>query len=161
MRIAEVMTAPVRTIPADAAATSAWEEMRLYRTRHLVATGRDGEVVGVISAGDLGGRRGQTLRADRRVADLMSERVISVTGHTTVREAANLMRGHQIDCLPVLEGRKLIGIVTSLDLLELIGRGAERPVAVATRAVLKHRGDRPKGQLVAKRTSHARQSDRK
>jgi CBS domain-containing protein len=61
-----------------------------------------------------------------------------------VREAANLMRGRSIGCLPVLDGRKLVGIVTVTDLLELLGRGAERPMARGRRAVMAGRGHRRK-----------------
>lgn len=60
MRVAEVMSKPVRVIPGDEQASLAWEQMRLHQSHHLVVTGPGGLVVGVISAGDLGapGRRG-------------------------------------------------------------------------------------------------------
>jgi CBS-domain-containing membrane protein len=40
---------------------------------------------------------------------------------TTIRQAANLLRGRTIGCLPVMEDSKLVGIVTVTDLLELVG----------------------------------------
>jgi CBS domain-containing protein len=73
----------------------------------------------------------------------MSRKVITAAPETTVREAANLMRGHRVNCLPVVSGRRLRGVVTTLDLLELIGRGAERPVAKPQRRIMKDRGVRP------------------
>ncbi|HEY5617712.1 MAG TPA: CBS domain-containing protein [Vicinamibacterales bacterium] len=149
MRIAELMSTPARTVGLDEPASAAWEKMRLYRVRHLVVTG-DGGVVGVLSDKDLGGKHGDPVRNGRLVADLMTEKVVTAAPDTTVREAANLMRGHVVDCLPVLERGKLKGIVTALDLLELIGRGAERPVAAAKRCVLKDRGSRPHAQVSAK-----------
>jgi acetoin utilization protein AcuB len=139
MRVAEIMTTRVRTVgPADAAEL-AWERMRLHRIHHLVVT-RDWDIVGVITDRDLGGRRGRELREGRSVRDLMTPAVTTVTPGTTVREAANLMRGHGAGCLPVVEGRSLVGIVTVWDLIELIGRGAERPVASTSRWILKDRG---------------------
>ena len=60
----------------------------------------------------------------------------------TVREAANLLRGRSIGCLPVFDGDQLAGIVTTSDLLELIGRGVERPVAESTRWTLGRRPSR-------------------
>jgi acetoin utilization protein AcuB len=62
----------------------------------------------------------------------------------TVRQAANLLRGRTIGCLPVVEDGAILGIVTTIDLLELIGRGAERPVPKTRRWVLKDRGPRRK-----------------
>jgi acetoin utilization protein AcuB len=140
MRVQDVMSVPVATIDAGAEASAAWERMRRRRLRHLVVTGSDGRVRGVITAADLGGRSGELLRNGRQVADLMTEKLVVATPTTTVREAANLMRGHGVNCLPVFKSGKLAGIVTALDLLELIGRGAERPVARTTRWVMKDRG---------------------
>jgi CBS domain-containing protein len=54
------------------------------------------------------------------------------------------MRGRSIGCLPVVEKGALRGIITVTDLLELIGKGAERPTARAQRAVMRGRGLRRK-----------------
>ena len=50
MRVIDIMSAPVHTIGAEESATAAWEAMRLYRTHHLVVTGDEGRVTGVVSA---------------------------------------------------------------------------------------------------------------
>lgn len=140
MRVSDIMSTPVHTIGADDPATAAWEAMRLHRIRHLVVADTDGRVGGVISASDLGGRQGELLRPGKRVGDLMTEKVVVARLNTTVREAANLMRGHLVNCLPVFDARDhLKGIVTVVDLLELLGRGVERPTIPATRAILKDR----------------------
>ncbi len=145
MRVSDIMSAPVYTIGAEASAAAAWETMRFRRTRHLVVAGEDGRVIGVISASDLGGTHGELLRARRRVSDLMTEKVVVAQPETTVREAANLMRGHGVNCLPVFDCQDhLKGIVTVVDLLELLGRGAERPMSTAARPVLKNRGVVPR-----------------
>jgi len=56
-----------------------------------------------------------------------------------IRKAANLMRGRSIGCLVVVDGARIVGIVTVSDLLELIGRGIDPPVAAAPRTTLDHR----------------------
>lgn len=115
----------------------------LGRIHHLVVmNGR--AVAGIISDRDLGGARGTRLREGRLVGDLMTANVVTAARTTTVREAANLMRGRSIGCLPVLDKGSLRGIITVTDLLSLIGRGAERPVARAQRAVMRGRGQRRK-----------------
>jgi acetoin utilization protein AcuB len=161
MRVSEVMSTPVHVVGAETTAGEAWEVMRFNRTRHLVVIDLDGRVVGVVSASDLGGKHGDAVRNGRLVADVMSDKVVSVAPETTVREAANLMRGRVVNCLPVLKGHHLAGIVTALDLLELIGRGAERPVAKATRRIMKNRGEEPHGQTAAKNLGFARRAARK
>jgi len=157
MRVFDVMSTPVHTVTAGETATAAWELMRLHGTHHLVVEDADHHVVGVISASDLGGKAGAPIRARARVADLMTEKVVVARPETTVREAANMMRGHSINCLPVFDARdKLKGIVTVLDLLELLGRGAERPSPVGTRAVLRNRGTEPRQARSRKMTRAAR-----
>lgn len=161
MRVIDIMTAPALVVGASATASAAWEAMRLHRARHLVVTDTEGRVVGVVSTGDLGGRRGEPFRSGRLVSDLMTEKVVSAAPDTTVREAANLMRGHAVNCLPVFKGHKLAGIVTAVDLLELIGRGAERPVARTERRILKDRGQEPHRQAAAKALGGARRAARR
>jgi acetoin utilization protein AcuB len=158
MRVSEVMSTPVWTIGAERSAADAWEAMQLHRTRHLVVTAGDGHAVGVVSASDLGGKYGHTLRNLRQVAELMTEKIVAATPATTVREAANLMRGHRVGCLPVFVGPHLKGMVTALDLLDLIGRGAERPVARSERRVMKDRGQRPAMERAAKRLASPRKT---
>jgi CBS domain-containing protein len=74
------------------------------------------------------------------VGDLMTPFAIQVRETTPVRRAANLMRGRNIGCLPVVDARKhVVGIVTTSDLLELIGRGTDRPAPMARRRILARR----------------------
>jgi CBS domain-containing protein len=75
----------------------------------------------------------------------MTDRVVTVNARTTVRQAANLMRGRSIGCLVVASGNRPLGIVTVADLLTLIGRGAERPMATAQRRLVSHRVPHRKG----------------
>jgi CBS domain-containing protein len=72
------------------------------------------------------------------VADLMTRHVVTLTPTDTIRRAANVMRGRTIGCIPVTQGRRLVGIVTVSDLLGLLGRGADRPIHAA-RADLHYR----------------------
>jgi acetoin utilization protein AcuB len=115
---------------------------------HLVVC-RGKDVVGVISTSDLP-RRGAESRTVGTVTDAMSASVVTASPKTTLREAANLMRGNRIGCLPVVEAGKVVGIVTTSDLLDLVGRGAERPVARSTRWTLKDRGPRSKRQKLVR-----------
>jgi acetoin utilization protein AcuB len=132
------MTEAVQTIAPAADAEDAWNMMRANRIHHLVVTeGR--RVVGIVSDRDMGGRQGASVRKNRAVKDLMTRHIVTVTPATPVRKAANLMRGRSIGCLVVTVAGRAVGIVTVADLLELIGRGTERPVPATSRWTLKHR----------------------
>jgi acetoin utilization protein AcuB len=125
MRLGEIMTASVKTVsPADSA-EEAFQRMRLHRIHHLVVMeGR--AVAGIVSDRDLGSAGGAALRRNRTVNDLMSRSVATGTPHMTERQAANLLRGRSIGCLPVVDGGKLVGIVTITDLLEIVGEVTRR-----------------------------------
>jgi CBS domain-containing protein len=117
--------------------SEAVEIMRVHGVHHLVVSDA-GELVGLLSSRDTGGRRGAA-KPERTVADAMSPHVVTIRPDATVRQAANVMRGRSIGSLVVTDGRRILGIVTVSDLLTLLGRGAERPVVATRRWTLKHR----------------------
>jgi CBS domain-containing protein len=47
-----------------------------------------------------------------KVEDIMSDKLITIAADASTKEAADLMAEHQIRRLPVVEGDKLIGIVS-------------------------------------------------
>jgi CBS domain-containing protein len=137
VRVFEIMTEGVQTVPPTMPASDAWELMRRQRIHHLVVT-RGSEIVGVLSERDTGGRLGARARAGHPVADFMTSPVVTARRTDTLRVVANLMRGRTIGCAPILDGKRLVGIVTVSDLLESLGRGIDRP-AKETRRMPTHR----------------------
>jgi CBS domain-containing protein len=73
---------------------------------------------------------GDTLITNR-LADIMTREPVSVTPSTSVQDAAGLMHDMAISCLPVCDGGRLVGIITTGDLAGRVvakGMGAETPV---------------------------------
>jgi acetoin utilization protein AcuB len=149
MRVQDIMTTSVRSIPPNLGTAAARHTMRSARVRHLVVI-EDGRVIGILSQRDLGGVRDESLPAGT-VQDVMQSHVVVAAPETTIRAAANLLRGHNIGCLPVVDGKKLVGIVTTSDLLGLIGQGAEKPIERSVAWTLKGRGPRKPPVKRAKR----------
>lgn len=145
MRLHEIMRTGVVTLPAEAPEDEALERMRRARIHHLVIL-RGGVIAGVVSERDLDATENR-FRIRRTVGDVMTPALVTATERTTVREAANLMRGRTIGCLPVVRDGKLAGIVTVSDLLTLIGKGIERPVTPTKRWIMKGRGPRRKAPM--------------
>jgi CBS domain-containing protein len=52
-----------------------------------------------------------------RVAEIMTRDVVAATPEMTVSEVARLMGEHDVSGLPVLDGDRLVGLVTDLDLI--------------------------------------------
>jgi CBS domain-containing protein len=148
MRVQDVMTNRVHTISPGIAAEDAWNRMRMRRIHHLVVT-QANAIVGLLSERDLGGAKGTRTRENRTVADLMTAKVLTVSPTTPIRKAANMMRGQSVGCLVVADGARIAGIITVADLLELMGRGIDRPVVATTRPTIHHRAPHRKRHRAA------------
>jgi acetoin utilization protein AcuB len=123
--VGDFMQTRVETIGPRESSAIALERMRRSRIRHLVVCDAEAPV-GIVSDRDLDGVG--SLRRVEAVEDVMSRPIVSATPEMTVRDAADLLRGRTIGCLPVVDGGRMVGIVTTTDLLELIGSEVERPV---------------------------------
>jgi CBS domain-containing protein len=136
MRLQDIMTSPVETITPDASVSEARQRLKTLGANHLVVK-RGNAIAGVLSSRDLA-----RAAPDDPVSQVMSDHLVSATPKTTVREAANLLRGRTIGCLPVVDRGRVVGIITVSDLLELIGKGVEKPIAKSARWTLRSRGPR-------------------
>jgi CBS domain-containing protein len=79
----------------------------------------------------------------------MTADVVAIPPTTTLKKAANMMRGRSIGCLVVTRDGRPVGIVTTADLLELIGRGLDRQAAHPARPTLSHRVPHRKNRAAA------------
>lgn len=128
MRLSEFMSEEVETVAPGATIREARELLRRQQVRHLVVV-EEGTIAGVVTQHDL--RRAP---ATAQVREVMSAPAVTATPLTTVRRAANLMRGNHLSCLPVVDERgRLAGMVTASDLLDLIGKGGQREQVDAAR----------------------------
>ncbi len=120
MRVQDIMSKSVKTVEAETPVALAREKMQQEHIHHLVVTqGRS--LVGVVSTRDLERApevRGQTVGA------LVAAPPVTAEAKMYVRDAANLLRGRSIGCLPVVQGGKVVGIVTMADLMHLMHQGA-------------------------------------
>jgi len=76
----------------------------------------DGDLVGVITDRDLREHAGYLDRT--KVTTAMSKKLITVTPATTVEAAAQLLLQQKIGGLPVVEKGRLVGMITTSDILQ-------------------------------------------
>ncbi len=128
--VGDIMTREVITLGRNDSLQLAKDILRLDRLRHFLVVD-DGIVVGVVSQRDLykaslgsvlkyGEKAQQAFLEGISVKEVMSDPPITISPNVPVQEAARLMMERKIGCLPVLEGPKLVGIVTESDMLKLI-----------------------------------------
>jgi CBS domain-containing protein len=151
MRAGDMMTRRVVTVAPDAPIEKAVRLMLQHRVSGLPVVDGSGKLVGIITEGDLI-RRAETgtehqrprwltlllgrgrLTSDyvrshgRKVKDVMTRNVVSITETTPIREVVELMEIHRIKRLPVLRRRRLVGIVSRANLTRaLIGLVGKAP----------------------------------
>jgi acetoin utilization protein AcuB len=119
MKVSEIMSAGVQTVRPGTPLATARERMRGKKIHHLLVM-EDAEIRGVLSLRDLTPRGRIGGAAKLTVAEAMTPRVVTVAPETSVRRAANTMRGHAIGCVIVVEAGVPVGIVTLSDLLERV-----------------------------------------
>ena len=142
MRIHDVMSRDVISIDPKLEVSAAREKLRLADIHHLVVV--DGKkVVGVVSEKDL-------VRAgdQKPVTEAMSRGVVTIESSATLRKAAGVMRGRAVGCLPVIDDGRLVGIVTTSDLLTALAKGEIHAGPPSERFVLRKRGPKKRPQRI-------------
>jgi CBS domain-containing protein len=112
----QVMSKELYTVQEDDLVELVSNVMNWRKIHHVPVENEEGEVVGIISAGDIikyycKHSDDETITVD----DLMIKNPVTVTAQTEVVEALKIMRRSNLGCLPVVKEKKLIGILTEFD----------------------------------------------
>ena len=116
MLVGQIMSQKIVTISPDKRVGQALKLMQKHQIRHLPVMARD-RMVGWITSRDLREVLLASMLEEIKVGDVMVQAPISVTPDTEVEEAARLIHEHKIGGMPVMEGDKLVGVITMLDLI--------------------------------------------
>jgi CBS domain-containing protein len=146
MRARDVMNRAVATTTAETTVEEVATLMINLRISGVPVLDRNGQLVGIVTEGDLL-RRAETgterrrsrwskwfsansrLAAEyikshaRRVEDIMTRGVVSVGELATLGEIAELMETKRIKRIPVVNDGKIVGIVSRADLLQVLASG--------------------------------------
>ena len=155
MLAGDVMTRKVISVASDASAMQAGTLMLKHQISGLPVVDSSGVLLGIISEGDflrraeLGTQRRRprwlafligpgrlaseyVQACGRKVKEIMTPNPYTVTEATPVTEVVQLMERHRIKRVPVVCGRRLVGIVSRADLLRALARLARATETVAT-----------------------------
>jgi CBS domain-containing protein len=135
MRVRDLMTRGLITVSPDTTVTEARALMANERIRHLLVT-ESGRLVGIVTDRDIRLNVASPattlsvwelnyLLARLTVAEVMTKSLIVVEPDRDAREAARIMLDHKIGALPVLDGARLVGILTETDLVRAFAETAE------------------------------------
>ncbi len=116
MQVKKRMARKLITIPPNTSILKALQVMRKHSIRHLpVVDG--GSFVGLVTMGDLKQASILSMVDKVSIEDVIIKKPVTIFPEASIEEAAKLIFFHQIGGLPVLKGRKLVGMITTVDIL--------------------------------------------
>ncbi len=116
MLVGQIMSQKIVTISPDKRVGQALKLMQKHQIRHVPVMEHD-RMVGWITSRDLREVLLASMLEEIKVGDVMVQAPLSVTPDTEVEEAARLIHEHRIGGMPVMQGEKLVGVITMLDLI--------------------------------------------
>ncbi len=138
----EVMSRDVKLLTPKQTIRQAWELMLKKGTKAMPVVNSEGHAIGILTDGDLISRAGLTQRlsiarhfeseminrelekleqSHTLVEDVMSKPVITIRADTSIGQAVNLMKKHEIKRLPVINEKDvLVGMLSRFDILRLV-----------------------------------------
>ena len=143
LKVKDIMTTDVVTVTKE---TTVMELAGLFANRHLSSLpvlDQDGELIGIVTETDLVEQDKNLhiptvisifdwviyLESDKKfekelkkmtgrvVGDIYSAELLTVSPDTSIADVADLLSSRKINALPVVEGKKLVGIVSRIDLI--------------------------------------------
>lgn len=155
MLVGKRMSKEPVTVGAQDNLATARAKMRAGKFRRLPVV-EEGRLVGILTEGDIREHLGNL--EGTKVKACMTEGLLTVTPGTTLEEAATTLLTHKIGALPVLEDGRLVGIITTSDILrafldvmgaseagtariDLLLEGEQYGLASASKAIVEEGGE--------------------
>jgi CBS domain-containing protein len=148
LKVKDIMTTDVVTVTKE---TTVMELARLFSERHissLPVLDQNGDLIGIVTETDLVEQDKSLhiptvisifdwviyLESDKKfekelkkmtggvVGDIYSNDIVTVSPESSISEVADLLSSRKITALPVVEGKKLVGIISRIDLIRSMAR---------------------------------------
>jgi len=127
LKVRDVMTPNPVTVSPEESLMEALQLMRLRKIRRVPVVSAAGKLVGLLTEGDLKRAEPSTLSDTQeqfmavmegtQVNRIMIQNLVTTSPDTPLIDAARTLFRNKYGALPVLEGEKLVGILTDNDLI--------------------------------------------
>ncbi len=126
----ELMTHPVFTLHEDASVADARRLMHQRHVRHIPIVDKKDRLVGIFTQRDLLAHMDSAMygmseeelevqEADLPIKEVMSTKVATASLHTPLRQAALFLQNKRYGCLPIVDGKQVVGIITDSDFVQI------------------------------------------
>ena len=131
MYVGRIMHTRLVTVSPDTSLRKAKEIIEEKQINHLLVVNKNEDLVGLVSDRDvrqswaspataLSVHELNYLLTQLTVEAIMVKKIITISPGTTIERAAFIMQENRINALPVIESEKLVGIITSTDVMEVL-----------------------------------------
>jgi acetoin utilization protein AcuB len=133
MYVGRIMHRELVTVPPETSLGKAREMINERAISHLLIVDHSGKLIGLVSDRDirqswaspatsLSVHELNYLLGKVNLGMIMVKKIVTVDPETTIERAALIMQQSRISALPVLEKEKLVGIITTTDVMEILLR---------------------------------------
>jgi len=133
MYVGRVMNTYLVTVPPDTTVLKAKDIIENKQINHLLVVDENENLLGLVSDRDvkqswaspattLSVHELNYLLTQLTVEMIMIKKIITISSGTTIETAALIMQENRISALPVMEEEKLVGIITTTDVMEVLLR---------------------------------------
>ncbi|WP_028575127.1 CBS domain-containing protein [Desulfonatronovibrio hydrogenovorans] len=130
LKVKDIMTTDIFTLKETDNLALARSVMNMARIRHIPIVNEEMHFIGLLThrdilaatvskLADVDSSTQEELDLGIPVLEIMNTSVRTISGNDSLRDAAALLLEHKFGCLPVVEGEKLVGIITEADFLNL------------------------------------------
>lgn len=136
LKVEDLMTSKVSSVHPDEDLARLNDLMLELNIRHVPVIDSEGMLVGIVSQRDLLRSALDTIGAlpdpqqrdllqSTKVSEIMVAEPETTTGDQDISEAGRILLENKLGCLPVVEGDKLIGIITEADFVKYVVENPE------------------------------------
>ncbi|WGD35825.1 CBS domain-containing protein [Olleya sp. YS] len=115
-KVRHVMSTDIFTVDKKDSLELVINIMQWKNIHHMPVINNNKELVGLLSWNDVKNHIKDIEESTKCVQNYMKTDLITITDDKSLDEAKALLKTHDINCLPVVKGNHLVGIITSKDL---------------------------------------------
>ena len=142
LTVAEFMQRDVPSLASSMTTEQAAEYFHIFRDRGFTVVD-SGKLVGVVTQSDLSAVAQRTVPGDICLGEIMTPQPVTVAPTDSLKDVLAILDVQNLSCLPVIENRKLVGVITRADVIAAMAAGAREATAVGDKTLELDSPDQP------------------
>jgi CBS domain-containing protein len=141
--VADIMSRNVLVVHVNRPLSEAWRLFFQLNIHHLPVVDEEERLIGILSTNDIlkklafqlpevGNINEQTLNEHFTIFDLMTPDPIRINPDNSVKDAAQMFTERHISALPVTENGRIIGIITTGDVIKVLAADQKRSLSIGS-----------------------------